>query len=95
MLFRSKPENWLKRTRVCRGASLGAGAIILPGVTVGTYSMIGAGSVVTVDVPPHARVAGNPARLLGWVCICGQPATAAANTEPFLCPDCAATPGAG
>lgn len=47
------------------GAWIGAGAIILPGVTVGTKSVVGAGSVVTRDVPPYTVVAGNPARILG------------------------------
>ena len=50
-------------TRVCRGASIGAGSVILPGVTIGEHSLVGAGSVVTDDVPPGAIVYGNPARL--------------------------------
>jgi UDP-2-acetamido-3-amino-2,3-dideoxy-glucuronate N-acetyltransferase len=54
-------------TRVCRGASVGANATILCGVTVGEYAMIGAGAVVTHDVPPYALVVGNPARQTGWV----------------------------
>lgn len=51
-------------TRVGRRASIGSGAVILCGVTVGEGALVGAGSVVTRDVPPHAIVAGNPARLL-------------------------------
>lgn len=58
---------------VRRGASIGAGAVVLPGVTVGTWAMVGAGSVVTSDVPPHAIVRGNPARIAGWACTCGRP----------------------
>lgn len=54
------------------GASIGANATILCGITIGTASMIGAGSVVTKDVPPHALVAGNPARVRGYVCECGR-----------------------
>lgn len=54
------------------GASIGAGAIILPGVTVGRFAMIGAGAVVTRDVVPHGLVIGNPARLVGLVCACGH-----------------------
>ena len=50
-------------TRVCRGASIGSGAVILAGVTVGAGALVGAGAVVTRDVPDNAVVAGNPARL--------------------------------
>jgi acetyltransferase-like isoleucine patch superfamily enzyme len=51
-------------TRVCRRASIGSGAVILCGVTIGEGALVGAGSVVTKDVPPHTIVAGNPARKL-------------------------------
>jgi acetyltransferase-like isoleucine patch superfamily enzyme len=54
-----------------RGASVGAGAVIVPGVRVGRYATIGAGAVVTKNVPEHALVTGNPARMRGWVCVCG------------------------
>jgi acetyltransferase-like isoleucine patch superfamily enzyme len=57
---------------IADGASIGAGAIIVAGCDVGTYAMVGAGAVVTRDVPAHAVVAGNPARGIGWVCACGQ-----------------------
>lgn len=57
---------------VKEGASLGAGVIILPGVTVGRWTMVGAGSVVTKDVPDFGLVVGNPARLVGFVCKCGR-----------------------
>ena len=66
-------RNWLVPTLVKRGASLGAGAVMLAGVTIGEYAMVGAGSVVTKDVPAYALVKGNPARVSGWVCQCGQP----------------------
>jgi UDP-2-acetamido-3-amino-2,3-dideoxy-glucuronate N-acetyltransferase len=56
---------------VKRGASLGAGAVVLPDVVIGTFAMIGAGAVVTKDVPDHGLVMGNPARLVGLVCHCG------------------------
>lgn len=59
-------------TIIRRGASIGAGAVILPGVTVGEFAMVGAGAVVTGDVPAHGLVYGNPARLHGYVCRCGQ-----------------------
>jgi UDP-2-acetamido-3-amino-2,3-dideoxy-glucuronate N-acetyltransferase len=45
--------------------------VLLPGVTVGPWALVGAGSVVTADVPAHGLVVGNPARLIGWVCACG------------------------
>ncbi len=54
------------------GASVGARAVILPGVEVGRFAMIGAGAVVTKDVPDHGLVQGNPARLVGFVCKCGR-----------------------
>jgi len=60
------------RILVRYGASIGAGVIILPGVTVGRFAMVGAGAVVTRDVTAHALVVGNPARLAGFVCACGH-----------------------
>ncbi|NPV62379.1 MAG: N-acetyltransferase [Methanotrichaceae archaeon] len=59
-------------TRVCRGASIGANATIVCGVTIGEYAMIGAGSVVAEDIPAHALAFGSPATVRGWVCRCGQ-----------------------
>ncbi|ABL78296.1 acyltransferase [Thermofilum pendens] len=60
-------------TVVKEGASIGANATIVCGVTIGRYAMVAAGSVVTRDVPDHALVAGNPARIVGFVCYCGRP----------------------
>ena len=59
-------------TLVCRGASIGANSTIVCGITIGEYAMIGAGSVVTKDVPPNALVLGNAAETAGWVCECGK-----------------------
>jgi UDP-2-acetamido-3-amino-2,3-dideoxy-glucuronate N-acetyltransferase len=59
------------RTLVKRGASLGANATIVCGRTIGEYALIGAGAVVTRNVPPYAVVYGNPARQHGWACECG------------------------
>jgi acetyltransferase-like isoleucine patch superfamily enzyme len=59
-------------TRVCKGASIGANSTVICGVTIGSYAMIGAGSVVAVDVPPFALVYGNPAEPKGWACYCGR-----------------------
>jgi UDP-2-acetamido-3-amino-2,3-dideoxy-glucuronate N-acetyltransferase len=60
------------RTRIGRGATIGANATIVCGVTIGAYAMIGAGAVVTEDIPPHALVVGAPARRVGWACRCGE-----------------------
>ncbi|QDG51720.1 N-acetyltransferase [Persicimonas caeni] len=59
-------------TRVGRGATIGANATIVCGTRLGEYAFVGAGSVVTKDVPAHALVVGNPARQLGWACQCGE-----------------------
>jgi UDP-2-acetamido-3-amino-2,3-dideoxy-glucuronate N-acetyltransferase len=60
-------------TIVKRGASIGANATIVCGNTIGEHAFIGAGSVVTKDVPPYALLYGNPGRQRGWVCECGTP----------------------
>jgi UDP-2-acetamido-3-amino-2,3-dideoxy-glucuronate N-acetyltransferase len=66
-------EDWVNApTRVMSGASIGAGAVILPGITIGWWAMVGAGAVVTRDVPDHGLVTGNPAYLTGYVCQCGH-----------------------
>ena len=61
-----------KRTLVRRGASIGANATIVCGVTLGEYAFVGAGAVVTKDVKPFALVTGVPARQVGWMCRCGE-----------------------
>jgi UDP-2-acetamido-3-amino-2,3-dideoxy-glucuronate N-acetyltransferase len=67
-------EDWtITPTLVRYGASLGAGAIIRCGITIGEFALVGAGAVVTRDVPPHALVLGNPARPRGYVCHCARP----------------------
>jgi UDP-2-acetamido-3-amino-2,3-dideoxy-glucuronate N-acetyltransferase len=59
-------------TLVKKGATIGANATIVCGNIIGRYSFIGAGSVVTKDIPDHALAYGNPARIKGWVCECGE-----------------------
>lgn len=68
---RYETPDWMAYTVVQYGASLGAGATILAGIAIGAFAMVGAGAVVTRDVPPYACVRGSPARVRGWVCQCG------------------------
>ena len=68
-----RDSDWeVGRILVRYGASIGAGAMILPNVTIGRFAMVGAGTVVTQDVPDHGLVVGNPARAVGYVCECGR-----------------------
>lgn len=67
---RYRPE--FLKTVLKEGCSIGANSTILPGLTIGRWAMVGAGAVVTDDVPGHALVFGSPARLRGWVCRCGE-----------------------
>lgn len=72
MFPRAFNSNWrITKTLVKKGAAIGANATIRCGVIVGEYATVGAGSVVTKDVPAYALVVGNPARQIGWVCQCG------------------------
>jgi UDP-3-O-[3-hydroxymyristoyl] glucosamine N-acyltransferase len=73
--------------RIRRGASIGAGAVVLPGVTVGEFAMVGAGALVTRDVPHHGLVYGAPARLHGYVCRCGRPLTQQEDQQ-WKCEEC-------
>jgi acetyltransferase-like isoleucine patch superfamily enzyme len=79
-------------TVVRRRASIGANSTIICGVTIGIYSMVGAGSVVTRNVPPHTLVVGNPAKAKSYICKCGNPivsATQQINTAtPMICSLC-------
>jgi UDP-2-acetamido-3-amino-2,3-dideoxy-glucuronate N-acetyltransferase len=70
---RKSADDWeITPTLVKYGASIGAGSVIICGITIGEFALIGAGSVVTRDVPPHVLVFGNPARQHGYVCRCAR-----------------------
>lgn len=72
---RYEGHGWLDETLVKYGASIGAGAVIVPGITIGEFATVGAGAVVTRNVAPYEIVVGNPAKSVGWVCRCGLPLT--------------------
>lgn len=70
-----------QRTLVKRGASLGANSTVVCGHTIGRYAFVGAGAVITKDIPDFALVVGNPGRVTGWMCACGVK-LAAGRTPP-------------
>lgn len=88
----SDPDEHTLTTLVGAGATIGAGARIGPGIEIGTFAMVGMGSVVTRDVPPFALVVGAPARIVGFVCRCGEPVVRGAPGEApdgaCRCPRC-------
>jgi acetyltransferase-like isoleucine patch superfamily enzyme len=88
-------DDWvLSETRIRKGAALGANSTIRCGITIGEWAMVGSGSVVTKDVPAHGLVYGNPARLHGFVCACGELTTEEKQTNEIVtlqCPKCART----
>jgi len=65
-------KNEFENTLVKKGASIGANATIICGNKIGKYAFVGAGSVVTRDIPDYGLSYGNPARIMGWVCVCGE-----------------------
>ncbi|MEU0532328.1 hypothetical protein [Amycolatopsis tolypomycina] len=69
-----------------RGATIGAGARVAPGIEIGPHALVGIGTVVLRDVPAHALVLGNRARMVGWVCRC-----AATLDSRLRCPRCGRT----
>lgn len=77
-----------KETRVKQGATIGANATIVCGVTIGRYAMIGAGAVVKSDVPDYAVVAGVPAKRIGWACKCGVSLKGKNKKGESVCPHC-------
>jgi UDP-2-acetamido-3-amino-2,3-dideoxy-glucuronate N-acetyltransferase len=68
----ARADDWtVSPILIAHGASIGAGAVVIAGTTVDRYATVGAGAVVTRDVPAHALVVGSPAHRIGWVCVCG------------------------
>jgi len=77
-------DDWhLEGTTVAYGGAVGSRSVILPGLHIGRWALVAAGSVVTKDVPAHALVAGTPATQRGWVCVCAHPLNAS-----LACTDC-------
>lgn len=82
-------KNEFRRTLVKRGATLGANCTIVCGHTIGRYAFVGAGTVVTGDVPDYALVVGNPGRISGWACVCGvKLASGATVPDQAVCTSC-------
>lgn len=76
-----------KQTLVKKGATIGANATVVCGNTIGRYALIGAGAVVTRDIPDHAMVYGNPSQIMGWVCECGVKLNFQ-NAKHAVCSEC-------
>lgn len=85
-----KESDWkLEKTLVRTGASIGAKSVLMCGITIGEFALIGAGSVVTKDVEDYSLVLGNPAILVGYVCKCGfKVADSNKNLKYSTCPNC-------
>ncbi|MGI8402163.1 MAG: acyltransferase [Gemmatimonadaceae bacterium] len=78
-------RNEYKKTLVGKGATIGANATIVCGVTLGEYAFVGAGSVITRNIPAYALVVGVPARRIGWMCQCGERLS---ERDPSSCKVC-------
>lgn len=82
-------SDWvLSETRIRRGAALGANSTIRCGVTIGQWAMVGSGSVVTRDLPDYALAFGNPARIRGFVCPCGEQLEETSRTDAGVAMTC-------
>ncbi len=86
-LYPQRGSEFYYKTLVKRGASIGANATIVCGNTIGANSLIGAGAVVTSDVPDHALMLGVPAKIAGWVCECGSRLISVSDDE-YICDKC-------
>ena len=80
-----------RKTLVRRGATIGANATVVCGYTIGEYAFVGAGAVVTGDVPEYALMLGVPARIAGWMCACGVRLPSPEDSAPFACAACGTT----
>lgn len=95
----ARADDWtVSEINLRHGCSIGAGAVVVAGTDVGRFATVGAGSVVTRNVPDHALVVGSPARRIGWVCACGRrledaagAAVPAAYAGDARCATCGAT----
>ena len=86
---RSFSTDWkIVPTLVREGVSIGAGTVVMCGVTIGEYAMVGAGSVVTKDIPPHAIAYGNPAKIRGFPCKCGRKLKEEGKKQGFVLMKC-------
>lgn len=83
-----KPADSLVATLIRSNATIGANATIVCGVTIGRYAFVGAGTVVIRSVPDFALVVGNPARQIGWMCVCAQRIPMTAVKDVLSCPHC-------
>jgi UDP-2-acetamido-3-amino-2,3-dideoxy-glucuronate N-acetyltransferase len=80
------PQKLLLNTSLEYGSTIGGGAMILAGISVGEFATVGLGAVVIHNVPPYALVVGNPAKQVGWMCECGRPL--ASSKKIFKCNEC-------
>jgi UDP-2-acetamido-3-amino-2,3-dideoxy-glucuronate N-acetyltransferase len=85
-----KGGKWIP-TLVKRGATIGANSTVLCGITLGSHCLVGAGAVVTRDVPDYAIVVGNPASISGWMCECGQKLVFSSEEGKTVCDKCSRT----
>ena len=86
----AQKDNWLVKTVIQKGSSIGANATIIGGIKIGRYSFIAAGATVTKDVEPFALMVGSPAKKTGYVCVCGK--KRGTSFPSSTCPACGATP---
>jgi UDP-2-acetamido-3-amino-2,3-dideoxy-glucuronate N-acetyltransferase len=77
-----------RKTLVRRGATLGANSTVVCGHTIGCYAFVGAGTVVTKDVPEYGLMVGNPGRVVGWMCHCGVRLAAGPAATSLVCAEC-------